>query len=52
MNITNGSIGYLPPRELFNYDLYQVWQTPFESGGLELVTEKTSRAAQALLRSE
>jgi hypothetical protein len=49
MNITNGSIGYLPPQELFDHDLYQVWQTPFASGGLELVTDKTFRTAQTLL---
>jgi len=52
MNLTNGAIGYLPPRELFQHDLYQVWQTPFEAGGLELLTDKTFRTAQALLRSE
>ena len=50
MNLTNGSIGYLPPRDLFKYDLYQVWQTPFESGCLELVADKALRAAQAMLR--
>jgi hypothetical protein len=50
MNLTNGAIGYLPPRELFKHDLYQVWQTPFEFGGLELLTDKTFRTAQALLR--
>ena len=50
MNITNGSIGYLPPQELFDYELYQVWQTPFASGGLELMTDKIFRTAQILLR--
>jgi hypothetical protein len=35
MNLANGSIGYLPPRELYGEDLYQVWQTPFAAGSLE-----------------
>jgi hypothetical protein len=52
MNVTNGHLGYLPPRELFSYDLYQVWQTPFEAGGLESLTERTRRGAQALLKGE
>jgi hypothetical protein len=49
MNLTNGAIGYLPPRELYHHDVYQVWQTPFEAGGLELITDKTFRTAQAVL---
>ena len=35
MNLVNGSCGYLPPRELYGRDLYQVWQTPFDGGSLE-----------------
>ncbi len=27
MNLVNGSMGYLPPRECYDHDLYQVWQT-------------------------
>jgi hypothetical protein len=35
MNLVNGSIGYLPPAELCDLDLYQVWQSPFERHSLE-----------------
>ncbi|MEA2734104.1 MAG: hypothetical protein QOE14_555 [Humisphaera sp.] len=35
MNIVNGSAGYLPPAELYDKDIYQVWQSPYERGGLE-----------------
>ncbi len=37
LNLVNGSIGYLPPAELYGSDLYQVWQTPFDRGALETV---------------
>lgn len=42
MNLINGSIGYLPPRELYSEDLYQVWQTPFDAGSLEATLEAMS----------
>jgi hypothetical protein len=35
MNLVNGSAGYLPPQDLYDKDLYQVWQTPFAAGSLE-----------------
>jgi hypothetical protein len=35
MNLVNGSVGYLPPAELHDLDLYQVWQSPFDRGCLE-----------------
>lgn len=35
LNLVNGSIGYLPPAPLYDVDVYQVWQTPFDRGGLE-----------------
>ncbi|MBD3674921.1 MAG: alkaline ceramidase [Planctomycetaceae bacterium] len=35
LNLMNGSLGYLPPADLYEENLYQVWQTPFEKGGLE-----------------
>ncbi len=38
MNVTNGFRGYLPPAELYERNLYQVWQTPFERGSLEILT--------------
>lgn len=37
VNIANGYLGYLPPEDLYGKDIYAVWQTPFEKGGLELL---------------
>jgi len=39
MNLINGSIGYSPPAELYDTDVYQVWQTPFDRGSLEAITK-------------
>lgn len=39
MNLTNGSCGYLPPDALYDLDIYQVWQTPYDRGGLEKLIE-------------
>ncbi len=39
MNLINGSIGYLAPRELYDKNVYQVWQTPFAEGSLETTIE-------------
>lgn len=44
MNLVNGSIGYLPPAELYGADLYQVWQTPFERGSLETLAGAYEKA--------
>ena len=49
MNVINGSIGYLPPATLYDEDVYQVWQTPFAVGSLELFTEATEMLVQDLL---
>jgi hypothetical protein len=40
MNVTNGGCGYLPPSHLYDLDIYQVWQTPFERGSLEKLCQK------------
>ena len=39
MNLVNGSAGYLSPAELYDTDIYQVWQSPYERGGLERLIE-------------
>ncbi|MDW8351769.1 MAG: neutral/alkaline non-lysosomal ceramidase N-terminal domain-containing protein [Anaerolineae bacterium] len=36
LNITNGGYAYLPPRALYTRNQYQVWQTPYAAGCLEL----------------
>ncbi len=46
MNLVNGSVGYLPPRELYGKDIYQEWQTPFAAGSLELLIETAVRVAR------
>lgn len=49
MNLINGSIGYLPPAELYDSDVYPVWQTPFARGSLETTIEAmTSLVGEAL----
>lgn len=40
INLANGAAsGYLPPVDLYEKDIYQVWQTPFAKGGLEKLIE-------------
>jgi hypothetical protein len=48
MNLTNGSCGYLPPAEYFRQEIYSAWQTPFEKGCLERVTEASKQAIAEL----
>jgi len=50
LNLINGSIGYLPPEEDYDKDIYQVWQTPFDRGALEEFIE--ALAAQISRLSE
>ena len=49
MNLINGSIGYLPPAELYDTEVYPVWQTPFDRGSLELTLEKMTDAVRNVL---
>lgn len=49
MNLINGSIGYLPPAELYDTDVYPVWQTPFDRGSLELTLESMTQAVRDVL---
>jgi hypothetical protein len=46
--LVQGSIGYLPPASLYDEEVYQVWQTPFERGGLEALTDAAESAVQEL----
>jgi hypothetical protein len=43
MNLMNGSVGYLPPEELYDEDVYAVWQTPFDRGSYERLFETMVR---------
>lgn len=49
LNIVNGWAGYLPPAPLYDQDVYQVWQTPFDRGGLELVEAAAIELGRDLL---
>jgi neutral/alkaline ceramidase-like enzyme len=49
MNLINGSIGYLPPAELYDEDVYAVWQTPFERGSYERLLETMTREIRDVL---
>jgi hypothetical protein len=51
LNLVNGSIGYLPPRALYDVDIYQVWQTPFDRGSLERMTRAAIDLGRELLGS-
>ena len=47
-NLVNGSIGYLPPQELFDKDIYSVWQTPFAKGSLETLMKETIKGLKKI----
>ena len=49
MGLVNGSIGYQPPREVYDRQLYQVWQTPFAAGSLECSIEVAARSLRQLV---
>ncbi len=48
LGCTNGSLGYLPPREAYGTGRYQEQQSPFLPGCLELVTEAAAEALAKL----
>lgn len=52
INIANGYVGYLAPKELYDKDIYAVWQSPYTSGGLEILIEQTKLGIQTLLTDE
>jgi hypothetical protein len=50
LNITNGAYAYMPPREMYDRDQYQVWQTPYERGCLEQLIEACTQAVEQVLQ--
>ncbi len=52
MNLINGSMGYLPPADLYDTDVYPVWQTPFDRGSLESTLEAMTQAIHDVLADE
>lgn len=49
LNITNGGWAYLPERDMYDRDQYQVWQTPFARGCLEQTMEACVAAIEELM---
>jgi hypothetical protein len=49
LNLVNGSVGYLPPEPLYDLDIYQAWQTPFDRGSLEKLETASIELGRALL---
>lgn len=50
LNLINGTTGYLTPEELYDLDLYQVWQTPFARGGLEKLIAGMTEAIEDIIQ--
>lgn len=49
LNLVNGSCGYLSPPELYDRNVYQVWQSPFERAALPTLTRACEGAIARLL---
>lgn len=49
MNLINGSLGYLPPADLYDTEVYPVWQTPFERGSLEHTLQSMTQSIRDVL---
>jgi hypothetical protein len=49
MNIVNGYAGYLPPKDLYDKNMYAVWQTPFAAGALEQLTAIAIKTANKIM---
>ncbi len=49
LNITNGGYAYLPPREMYGRDQYQVWQTPYAAGCLERTIAACASAVSEMI---
>jgi hypothetical protein len=50
MNLVNGSAGYLAPRERYSKDIYQVWQSPFAEGSLEILLDAAEKLLKEILQ--
>jgi hypothetical protein len=46
MSLVNCNAGYLPPRNRYGKNLYQIRQTPFAAGALEMLTKTALRTAR------
>lgn len=48
MGVTNGTLGYLSPRETYGKGLYQEWQSPYAPGCLEMATAEAEKGVERL----
>lgn len=48
MNVVNGHIGYLPNKEMYDKDIYAVWQTPFAAGSLEKLIDTATETIESI----
>lgn len=46
--VTNGTLGYLSPRETYGKGLYQEWQSPYAPGCLEQATAEAEKGVEDL----
>jgi hypothetical protein len=52
MNLVNGSGGYMSPAANYDHDdIYQVWQTEYARGALELLIERSASELEKLVSS-
>lgn len=49
LNLANGAVGYLPPAPFYDEDVYPVWQSPYERGGLEILQKRVDEMVGELL---
>jgi hypothetical protein len=48
LGVTNGTLGYLAPRETYGKGLYQEWQSPYAAGCLETATAEAEKGVEDL----
>lgn len=48
LGVTNGTLGYLSPRETYGKGLYQEWQSPYAAGCLEQAIEEAEKGVEDL----
>lgn len=49
INIANGYLGYLPPKDMYDYEQYAVLQTPFSPGSLESLIKISVESGQKMM---
>ena len=52
LGVTNGTLGYLAPRDSYGKGIYQEQQSPYAPGGLEQTIAEAGDALEALFRDQ